>query len=137
MPISPFLLGPFAGMLRPVRSWVERERRLLGFQGHQYIGVKMHRPIVLHYPDAFCLRIGGSHLLIERNQFIDPNFAGLPKENAPKASIERPNQPGLGVAAIGLVSMGTICPCQFILVADARLAIIGHLVQVEKHLLAC
>jgi hypothetical protein len=33
--------------------------------------------------------------------------------------------------------MGTICPCQFILVADARLAIIGHLIQVEKHLVAC
>src|SRR5512135_312789 len=82
MPVSPFLPCLLAWLLRPVRSRVEREGNFLWFQSQQHIRVKMHRPIVLHHPDALRLWIGTSDLLIESDQFLDANFAGLPKEYA-------------------------------------------------------
>jgi hypothetical protein len=54
--------------------------------------MKMYRPIVLHDPEALGLWIGGTNLLIEADQFLDPDFATRVHQDLSGAGIQGPNQ---------------------------------------------
>src|SRR5207245_335417 len=80
-PPAPHRLG--AGRRRPTAGAIKRPRVVLGDQGHQHVGVEVHRPIVLDHVDTVRRRVSGPHLLVEPDHLGDVEPRPLPRDDPP------------------------------------------------------
>ena len=98
-------LGSGAGVGGPGAGAEEREGRPLGLEGGEDVRVEVDWPVVEDHVEASA-RVGGGEVAVEADEGRDADLALLVRDGLAGVGIERPDDPGRGVAPGGALGAG-------------------------------